>query len=162
MTRHVWLLVLPLGLLPGGCLSPPGTLTVPDSPFGTATAPPAPPRQASAYAAAPVESSARVDTIGRKLLAANPQAGLKPVFVAIGGVQPEIFHIETASIFVTDGLVKQCQTDGQTGGDPVYRAGQDGVGDARRTPARRGCPPGIRLPTSRWATTTAAAMARRT
>src|SRR5262249_39695897 len=56
---------------------------------------------------------ARVDAGGRQLLAANPQVGAKPLFHTIGAPQPEVFHRGTSDVWVTEGLVRQCATDGQ-------------------------------------------------
>jgi hypothetical protein len=53
----------------------------------------------------------RVDAVGRKLLAANPQAGLKPYFSTIGKPEPEIFHVDPMVVFVTEGLVRQCKSE---------------------------------------------------
>lgn len=71
------------------------------------TAPPLPTTPAS------TETAARVDTIGRSILAANPQIGSKPMFHTIGAPQSEIFHRGAGDIFITEGLVRQCTTDGQ-------------------------------------------------
>jgi hypothetical protein len=62
---------------------------------------------------ASTEVAARVDSMGRKLLAANPQIGSKPMFHTIGAPHVEVFHRGTTEVFVTEGLVKQCCTDGQ-------------------------------------------------
>jgi hypothetical protein len=69
--------------------------------------------QQASYTPASVESAARVDRLGRQILAANPQVGVKPLFVTIGAPQPELFHRGTAELAVTEGLVRQCATDGQ-------------------------------------------------
>ena len=53
--------------------------------------------------------SMRVDAVGRKLLAANPQAAIKPLFATIGVATPEIFHTDLTMVYVTEGLVKQCR-----------------------------------------------------
>jgi hypothetical protein len=73
-----------------------------------------------ATAPASTEAAARVDTVGRAILAANPQAGVGAApkgftirFNTIGAPQPEVFHRGTSDIFVTEGLVRQCTTDGQ-------------------------------------------------
>jgi hypothetical protein len=58
-------------------------------------------------------SAARVDTLGRKLLVANPQLGMKPMFRTIGAPEPEVFHHGTTELNITEGLVKQCTTEGQ-------------------------------------------------
>jgi len=62
---------------------------------------------------ASLEAAARVDSLGRKLLAANPEIGARPLFRTVGAPQPEVFHRGTTDVFVTEGLVKQCSTDGQ-------------------------------------------------
>jgi hypothetical protein len=61
---------------------------------------------------ASTEAAARVDTVGRGILAANPQIGSKPLFRTIGAPRPEVFHRGTDDVFVTEGLVRQCETDG--------------------------------------------------
>jgi hypothetical protein len=111
MIRRGWFVALPF-LLVVGCLNQQSETTlVPDNPFGGSLPGPAPTR--SDYAPAPVETAARVDSLGRKILAANKQAGVKPLFRTIGVPQAEAFHYGTAEIDITEGLVKQCQTDGQ-------------------------------------------------
>src|SRR5260370_31573718 len=67
----------------------------------------------SAAPAASTESAARVDLLGRKLLAANKQIGMKPQFMVIGSPQPEIFHKKNEALYITDGLVKRCKTEGE-------------------------------------------------
>ena len=62
---------------------------------------------------ASTDAAVRVDTMGRRLLAANPAIGAKPTFHTIGAPQAEIFHRGTGDIFVTEGMVKQCSSDGQ-------------------------------------------------
>jgi hypothetical protein len=57
--------------------------------------------------------AARVDTIGRNILAANSQAGIRPLFRTIGVTQLEVFHRGTSEVDITEGLVKQCASDGQ-------------------------------------------------
>lgn len=59
------------------------------------------------------EAAARVDIVGRRVLAANPHIGAKPLFRTVGATHSEVFHRGTSDVFVTEGLVKQCQTDGQ-------------------------------------------------
>jgi hypothetical protein len=110
-------------LLAGGCvplqqlLDPdsvgPATAVVPSNPFGD-PAPAAPATQAS-YTPPTQDTGVamRVDRVGHKILAANPQAGLQPVFATYGTSKPEIFHQGTKSLHITDALVNQCKTDGQ-------------------------------------------------
>jgi hypothetical protein len=98
--------------LAAGCLGPePRTALVPADPYSQT--PPQPPGTRAAYAPAPLEAAARVDTVGRKLLAANKEIGLRPQFRVIGAPTPEVFHQGTAEVLVTEGLVKLCTTDGQ-------------------------------------------------
>jgi hypothetical protein len=105
-------LVAALVGMASGCATDEGAVQrVPDSPFGAPVVPPAPTR--ASFAPASTAAAARVDTIGRGILGANPQTGLRPLFVTIGAPQPEIFHRGTADIDITEGLVNQCASDGQ-------------------------------------------------
>jgi hypothetical protein len=108
-------LVLVGMLLIGGCFplveGDKTTALVSNNPFGAEPPPPAPTK--ANYAPADERVSRRVDKIGRDLLAANKQIGLKPLFATIGVEQPEVFHIETNMVYVTEGLVKQCRTDAE-------------------------------------------------
>ena len=80
-----------------------------DSPFKSPVVSTPPPNVAPAS----TDVAARVDILGRRILAANPQIGARPMFATIGAPQAEIFHRDTREIYVTEGLVRQCQTDGQ-------------------------------------------------
>jgi hypothetical protein len=71
------------------------------------------PRDRSAYPPASGEIGWRVEMVGRKVLTANPQTGLRPVFITIGSPEPEVFHGGVNAVYVTQGLVQKCQTDGQ-------------------------------------------------
>jgi hypothetical protein len=105
--------LLPTAFVCLGCLSDdaPTTLVSANS-FGPK--PPAPsPVYKAAFAAAPIEMATRVDGLGRKLLAANPQLGIRPLFTTGGDPKPEIFHKGTAEIIITTGLVNQCKTEGE-------------------------------------------------
>jgi len=95
-----------LGLLAAGCLEP-------DEPTQSYFLRPQPSGPLPPMTPASTDSALRVDTMGRKLLAANPSIGAKPMFHTIGAQQAEIFHRGTGDIFITEGLVKQCSTDGQ-------------------------------------------------
>lgn len=110
MARSVVFVVL---LACAGCFSldetDKTTALVSNNPFGV-EAPPAAPTKAN-YAPASQEVSLRVDRIGRELLCANPQIGLQPLFATIGAVQPEVFHLQSNLIYVTEGLVKQCRSN---------------------------------------------------
>jgi len=65
------------------------------------------------YAPASQEVSFRVVVVNDKLLDKNPQFGRRPEVIAIGSGDPEIFHVGVNQIYITEGLVKQCETDGQ-------------------------------------------------
>jgi hypothetical protein len=65
----------------------------------------------TSFPQANVESASRVDQLGRQLLAANPQIGMRPLFCAIGSQNEEIFHQGTSKVIVTEGLVKKCKSD---------------------------------------------------
>lgn len=100
------------GLLLTGCQTDEApTRLVNPSPFSQ----PAGPRErtSATYTQASIDVATRVDGLGRKLLAANPQVGFRPLFTAGVEPQPEIFHKGTSEIVITDGLVKQCKTDGE-------------------------------------------------
>lgn len=92
---------------------------VPSEPFGNGVSAPrqtAPVQTVSRNTSVPTastESAARVDLLGRKILATNPQIGMKPQFMVIGSPQPEVFHKQSEAVYITDGLVKQCKTDGE-------------------------------------------------
>ncbi len=65
----------------------------------------------TSYAPAKQDIALRVDRVGQDLVVANPQSGLRPFFGTIGAQSPEIFHIGTQAVYITEGLVKQCPTD---------------------------------------------------
>jgi hypothetical protein len=93
-----------------GCFGPDGPGTTPAFRRPEAALPPVNTTPAA------TEVAARVDAIGRSIAAANPQAGVDRrslMFHTIGSPQVEVFHRGTGDIFVTEGLVRQCTTDGQ-------------------------------------------------
>ncbi|HYV39415.1 MAG TPA: hypothetical protein VE988_27245 [Gemmataceae bacterium] len=59
------------------------------------------------------ETGLIVDKVGKQIVAANPALGMKPIFLTLGSPQPEVFHQGTGGVFITEGLVKQCKTEGQ-------------------------------------------------
>lgn len=113
MRRAIAPILLPIVVMASACVSEEDSkmLRVPDSPFGVPPA--APPPVRAAYAPATTQVAARVDTVGRNILAANPQVGIRPMFLTIGAPQPEVFHRGTSELGITEGLVKQCITDAQ-------------------------------------------------
>ena len=68
------------------------------------------------YAPASQEASFRVVQVRDKLIGDNPQIGLKPFVIAIGSADPEVFHVGLNYIYITEGLIRQCNTDGQLAG----------------------------------------------
>jgi hypothetical protein len=98
-----------------GCLSDPQHLaTVPMSGFGSTSR-----TSVASFKQAPPatqEIALRVDRVGKQLLTANPNIKQKVVFGAAGLQQEEIFHQgqkDVSAIWITEGLVKQCKTDGE-------------------------------------------------
>jgi hypothetical protein len=110
MVRRLVCLALPL-LAAAGCLpGDGGTLLVPANPFATDPAPP--PNQVASASPATNEAATRVGLVGQKLVAANPQLKLRPLFRTVAVSQVEVFHRGTLEVLITEALVKQC-TEGQ-------------------------------------------------
>lgn len=113
MARSGWLVVLPVIALAGCLLNDSPTPLVPPDPFSP-LAPGTPARsQANTFAPASTAVAARVEAVGRKVLNANKQTSLRLNFHTIGSPQPEIFHVRACDLFVTEGLVNQCKTEGE-------------------------------------------------
>jgi hypothetical protein len=120
MTRCAWLLTLSLAVASGGCamsdlptwLNPDaGPLgTVPDHPFTPA---PTGPMPTIAHAPATEAATRRLNDVGQKILAANAELPVRPVFLGIGSPEPQIFHRDTTAIYVSDSLVSRCSTEAQ-------------------------------------------------
>jgi hypothetical protein len=60
-----------------------------------------------------LEAATRVDSLGRKLLADNPDITIRPMFLSIGVLDVTAFHRGTAELYVSDGLVSKCKNDGE-------------------------------------------------
>jgi predicted Zn-dependent protease len=114
MSSRVSLLILVPILALVGCLADDKKLpSVSSSPFSklgrtqTASFKQAPP--------ATQEVALRVDRVGQKLVAANARLKQQKVaFLTMGVSQLEIFHQgqdDSAAVYITEGLVKQCKTD---------------------------------------------------
>ncbi len=109
--RYRWYVCL---LLLTGCLptlpEEPTTAQVASSPFTE-------PRRAAptrvSYAPASQQTSYRVLLIKDALVNKNPQLGINPYIIAIGSADPEIFHVGLNHVYITEGLFRQCQTEGQ-------------------------------------------------
>lgn len=80
-------------------------------------------------APASVEAAARVDRVGRQLVAGSPFLGLDPTFQTIGPntttsvSEPEIFHRDSTGVFLTEGLVNLCRKDEELAGVLAHRLG---------------------------------------
>src|ERR1700719_2358292 len=112
MKRCVKTLLAILFLPNLGCLSEDSHLSlVPQNPFGRT---PAQTPAGASLAPASLETAARVDRIGVQVCRANEKIlGFKPTWSTIGVPQLEIFHRDISHVFITEGLAKQCVTDGQ-------------------------------------------------
>jgi hypothetical protein len=94
------------------------------------------------YQPADEKLSMRVDAVGRKLLQDNPHSGLNPkatYFATIGNApQPEVFHVGTHIVYVTDGLVRRCSSDGELAAVLALQLGKMvAQREAAATPAMR-------------------------
>lgn len=115
MKARASLLLIGLLLVLAGCLSDEKKLTtVPGNPLGK------PPRlQTASFKQAPPatqEVSLRVDRVGKQLVKANSAIKQKIAFLTVGVAHEEIFHQtqkDVSTIFITEGLAKQCKTDGE-------------------------------------------------
>ena len=63
------------------------------------------------------ESSERVVMVGQRLVLANPQIGLRPLFITVGVPHAEIFHkgssLGGCQVVVSEGLVRLCPSDAE-------------------------------------------------
>ncbi len=112
MTRSGWML-LPVLTLSGCLLNESPAPLVPADPFSPPASGTPVRTQTATFAPAATQVAARVEAIGVKVLDANKQASLRLRFHTIGSPQPEIFHVQDRDLFVTEGLVNQCKTDGE-------------------------------------------------
>jgi hypothetical protein len=90
----------------------------------------------------------RVLAVGGKLIDANPQAGIRPMFITVGAPHPEIFHkgggTRHYQIFVSEGLVKRCQSDEQLAAVLALELGK--IVSARESRLGPSRPDSFRLP----------------
>jgi hypothetical protein len=87
------------------------TTLVPENPFGRPPVIQTPANPTLPQAS--LENAARVDQMGTRIMASNRQLGLRPYFHTIGSPQPELFHRGLTDVYITEGLIKRCTTDGQ-------------------------------------------------
>jgi predicted Zn-dependent protease len=87
-------------------------------------------------------SSARVLQVGQRLILANPQLGLRPLFITVGVPQPEVFHkggsLGGCQVVVSEGIVRACPSDAELASVLALELGKI-VAErvARATPASR-------------------------
>ncbi|CAN5386496.1 hypothetical protein BH11PLA2_BH11PLA2_08240 [soil metagenome] len=62
---------------------------------------------------ASLAAAARVDQVGRQILAANPFTGLDVSFQVVGNPEPLLLHRDRFGVFISDSLVDQCKTDAE-------------------------------------------------
>ncbi|MCZ2344359.1 MAG: hypothetical protein LC104_21575 [Bacteroidales bacterium] len=60
---------------------------------------------------AALDMAARVDQVGRELLAASPFLGVEPIFQTVSMPEPVLFHPNPNIVIISDGLVKRCAND---------------------------------------------------
>lgn len=139
--RYRWSVLL---MLLAGCVP---TQRLPDETQQVAATPFAPPRPPVLtrvnYAPASQETAYRLLLIKDKLVGENPTVALKPYITAIASADPEIFHVGMNQIYITDALVRQCQTEGQLAAVLAFELGkmiaerEAGVSDDVRNPERQ-------------------------
>lgn len=122
--KRLWTLSLALGLTSVGCLpmAQKPLQTVQPSPFGPAPAVLTAPKQQLSPASK--QEALRVDIVGQKLIEANRQVGIRPSFQTLGSPTPELFHRGTIAVVITEGLTKQCRSDGQLAALLAYEMGR--------------------------------------
>ena len=111
MTRRIGPVVVLL-LAVGGCLPEDGSLATVSAGL-TDEAPQNAPPGRLLHAPASEEAAKRVLQVGSQILTSNPTLGVRPVFTTIGAPSEEIFHQDDKAVFITEGLVCECRTDGQ-------------------------------------------------
>jgi hypothetical protein len=91
----------------------------------------------------------RVETFGRKIIAQNTFTGIEPLFHTVGVQEAVLFHRGSEELFVSEGLVKQCRTDGELAAVLCIELGQMIAEKkaARRVGAERDSFPEIGVPT---------------
>jgi hypothetical protein len=70
--------------------------------------------------AASLAASTRVDSLGRQILAANPDIGIRPLFLTYGIPDLAVSHCADTYLVITEGVVNKCKADG--GSDPELAA----------------------------------------
>jgi predicted Zn-dependent protease len=96
------------------------------------------------------EIAAQVELIRGKLVGENlEKTGLRPNVITLAAPQPEVFHVGLSQIYITEAMVRQCQTEGQLAAVLAHEMGrmvaerEASVSDQVRYPERL---PPIALP----------------
>ena len=119
--RLSWCLpILLAGCIPMQTQPEETTRQVPVSPFEEARKP-TPTRVQ--FAPASQEATYRVLLVKDQLIGKNERLGLKPLAIAIGSPDPEIFHVGN-TIYITEGLVRQCPADNHLAGVLAFELGR--------------------------------------
>ncbi|MBA4067889.1 MAG: hypothetical protein C0501_30150 [Isosphaera sp.] len=65
--------------------------------------------------AAHLATTERVEALGRRIVAQNALtgSGIEPMFFTVGVAEPVLFHRGAEELFVSEGLVKQCQSEAE-------------------------------------------------
>ncbi len=106
-----------------------GMSLVPVNPFGDVTSGPShlplspvagergrcegPPPAKVSYTPAGDEFSNQVLAVSAKLFKANPDIAIRPAFITVALPHPEISHQGASQVVISDGLVRQCASDGE-------------------------------------------------
>lgn len=98
-------------LLPALCFVICGCLSDDSDPFGRSQKTAIPPREKLPKGS--LEAASRVDAVGRQIVKANPEITDSLLFLSIGAPEVSAFHRGTTEIYVSDGLVQRCKTDGE-------------------------------------------------
>ena len=96
--------------IPPRCAGESTTPIVPSNLFGEV---PVPPPVQVAYTPAANDATARVSAVAQRLQAKNPQLSIHPVVLTSAQPHPDISHQGETQIIITEGLVRQCQTEEQ-------------------------------------------------
>jgi hypothetical protein len=102
----------------------------------------------SKYPQASLPVAERVDSTGRKIIAQNTFTGIEPMFWAVGIPESLLFHKGSDELYISEGLVKQCKTEGELAAVLCSELGQMIAEKkaARRVGAERDTFPEIGLP----------------
>jgi len=144
MPHRIWLVGLLIAV--GGCVQEKtGLSVVASSSFEAKPDLTATPAGSLIHDPASEEAGKRVVQVGGQIVASNPTLGFRPAFTTIGAAGEEIFHRGDKAVFITEGLVRACLTDGQLAAVLCHELGKIAAERqelAATAPQDRGPPPG--------------------